>query len=70
MNNSKRFTDKHICGEIESTYITDGGKPPSIEELASVMAMAIPRVRIAVQKAHNRGKLECSLSGNHLMIAR
>lgn len=70
MNNSKRLTDKRICGEIESIYITDGGRPPSIEELASTMAMPLPRVRIAVQRAHKRGKLKCSMSGNHWVVAR
>ena len=70
MNNSKCLTDKRICGEIGSIYITDGGRPPSIEELASAMAMLIPHIRIAAQRAHNRGKLECSMSGNHWMVAR
>lgn len=69
MNKPKRLTDKRICGEIESIYITDGGRPPTIEELASTMTMPIPRVRNAVERAHNRGKLKCSMSGNHWMVA-
>mgnify|MGYP005999212371 CR=1 FL=1 len=70
MNESKRLTDKRICGEIESIYITDGGRPPTVEELAKTMAMPIPRVRIAVHRAHSKGKLKCSMGGNHWMIAR
>lgn len=70
MNKTKRLTDKRICGEIESIYITDGGRPPTIEELATTMAMPIPRVSIAVYRAYNRGKLKCSMSGNHWMVAR
>ena len=70
MNKTKRLTDKRICSEIESIYITDGGRPPTIEELANTIAMPIPRVRIAVHRAHNRGKLKCSMSGKHWMVAR
>lgn len=66
----KRLSDKFICGEIESIYITDGGRPPTIEELAKTMAIPIPRVRIAVHRAHNRGKLKCSMSGKHWMVVR